>query len=767
MASVNGSKISMAECMAELKAFRQVLENVQVNNREVLNKFDTRQRHQMACEENKNEIAEMKARGERLVQNLEDRDRNLENITETVRNLCGKVDGLLSDFSAIKDASRQEKRQLNTTDHASFVECVDRRVSSGRVSSDTGQKTRRNKHTSTRTLASDTGQTTRREDNRKEQTETKKNECSDEALTFPPVTVNSRGYKRRLTDDRTDNRLKSKHQPRVRTLPQSGSQSNPETVNIELGQPDPVHNLEASLALARKRAGKSKSGLPNFASKETSTMPGLDENDLKKMSGIGSSRFIGNLIFQKWYTYAETEKDIGSVSGLVRGKGPDTVLCLDTSASMEGEPFKNMMRFAMDIVTGIEALKVITEIEENVSVATIGAETKVQIHMTCDFDAVKTTLRQIHDAGPRGRSPIAGGLLVALAGCLGNGENATIGDVILTPRIVLLSDGRGTPDHLKAGPDEARDSNTDILTKTIVDSNLTDVCQNLKRRHNRVYCMPFGDADQSVLEKVSKITSGKVFLPSQLDRFLRFTDKNVAAAQLLARVVATLGYIPPGDGMRLLFERHHANVSLEDKADVLELVQLLVTELPDQLITSEHDEELPALGTRVRRGPGWKCQDQDSNGVGTVCSHGKDGRVVIEWDNGRRFFYEYKKEPKEVIPTNEHRVLKYDELIATGCRVTRGDGWSYANEDGGPGSVGVVVRVYLDGCVIIRWQNKAMSNLKYGSEGQFEVKIWTADRSTLPVRQENRSAPPGGSPYIESALPHIGEMNRRNMANQN
>ncbi|XP_021344392.1 uncharacterized protein LOC110444333, partial [Mizuhopecten yessoensis] len=123
--------------------------------------------------------------------------------------------------------------------------------------------------------------------------------------------------------------------------------------------------------------------------------------------------------------------------------------------------------------------------------------------------------------------------------------------------------------------------------------------------------------------------------------------------------------------MRLLFERLHGQLSAEDMAEVLELAQIFVEELPDRIITSEHDDELPTLGTRVRRGPGWKHQDQDSEGVGTVCSHGKDGKVWVEWDNGNRNCYDYKNETKDVKAANEPKVLKSDELIATGCRVTR------------------------------------------------------------------------------------------------
>jgi len=42
------------------------------------------------------------------------------------------------------------------------------------------------------------------------------------------------------------------------------------------------------------------------------------------------------------------------ISGIkpAREKGPDTVLCLDTSKSMAGQPFEQMIAMALDIVNG-------------------------------------------------------------------------------------------------------------------------------------------------------------------------------------------------------------------------------------------------------------------------------------------------------------------------------------------------------------------------------------------------------------------------------
>ncbi|XP_060082737.1 uncharacterized protein LOC132562032 [Ylistrum balloti] len=765
--SGNGRDVSVAECMVELETFRHGLENVETSNRKFLNKLESWQRSAIVHEDNERKISEMTARGENILRQLEEKDMSLHRLTNNINTLCGKVDGLLRGFSAIKDTPEQHARQeqpSKTEDNTGSVKRTSGHPSTKRFELDNGQAVPPDQQHSSGRDKTETEQNVTCGGNTKQKHV--KNTLGDTSDELPPL-VNARGYKRRLTDDRTDNRLKSGHQPNIPSSSRKDAQSHPETVNIKYGERD----SGSSFALARSRNLSTGSSVLNMISKQTSTMPGIDENYSGKLADMEKNNFVANLIFKKWYTYAETEKVIGSVSGLVRNDGPDTVLCLDTSASMQGAPFEKMMDLASYFVTGMEALKNVKKIEGNISVTTIGAETKVWIHMTDDFNAVQEILRQIRVQGPRGRSPLAGGLLVALAGCLGNGKHMSLGHLMISPQIVLISDGKGTPDHVKAGQDLMAESNNDLASKLIVDSNQKAVCENLKQRRNRVYCVPVGNADQDLvqtaLETISKITSGKVYLPSAIDKLLGLSMRKISAALLLLGVSRSLGFLPNNFILRLLFERdqNQEHFTEEDKVEILEIMHDFVPELPDLVLAMEHDDDLPALGTRVRRGSGWKYEDQDSKGMGTVCSHGKDGKVWVEWDNGKVFSYDYKTEPKDVMAVNEYRVLKSDELIATGCRVTRGDRWRYADEDGGPGSVGVVIRVFLNGSVIIRWPNKSFSNLHYGFDGEFDVKIVTEDITTPLDNQACRSATHDG--YVAFAKTSVGDLNRKNRPYQN
>ena len=127
----------------------------------------------------------------------------------------------------------------------------------------------------------------------------------------------------------------------------------------------------------------------------------------------------------------------------------------------------------------------------------------------------------------------------------------------------------------------------------------------------------------------------------------------------------------------------------------------------------ERDPQMPTLGTRVRRGPDWKWEEQDNSEPGTVIAHSTkgvfsyimynniiedfryrfclmysflsmydllklltysiDGWLFVEWDHGQSNAYRYGPvcNKYDIKFCNEPRIL-CNESIATGCLVTRG-----------------------------------------------------------------------------------------------
>ncbi|XP_062596394.1 E3 ubiquitin-protein ligase Ufd4-like [Saccostrea cucullata] len=140
-------------------------------------------------------------------------------------------------------------------------------------------------------------------------------------------------------------------------------------------------------------------------------------------------------------------------------------------------------------------------------------------------------------------------------------------------------------------------------------------------------------------------------------------------------------------------------------------------------VYTERSDLLLAPGTRVRRGPNWHYDNQDSNGPGTVTGHWqRDGWIYVEWDTGMRFPYEYIEDSQEVnviIPCDQPRILQR-ENIAVGCLVKRGPDWKWEDQDGGEGNIGAVYRVKED-TVYVRWPNGNKSNYRFGYGGKYDL----------------------------------------------
>ncbi|KAK3606274.1 hypothetical protein CHS0354_037950 [Potamilus streckersoni] len=135
---------------------------------------------------------------------------------------------------------------------------------------------------------------------------------------------------------------------------------------------------------------------------------------------------------------------------------------------------------------------------------------------------------------------------------------------------------------------------------------------------------------------------------------------------------------------------------------------------------------LPLLGSRVCRGPDWIHEMQDNGGPGTVVGHIKERKheILVTWDrNGETANYRYSSQGYDVVLVEEPRLLQFDELIGVGCVVQRGKDWKWGNQDGVPGTKGIVIKVLENGQVIVRWPDKSKKVYRYGADGCFDLEI--------------------------------------------
>ncbi|XP_060082745.1 uncharacterized protein LOC132562039 [Ylistrum balloti] len=734
MKRVGTKTLSGEDLLNEIHTIRHVLEKVEETNRKVLEQIETRQKKTPVLEDAPQKIEDMGSRARMLTQKMDTRDKSLRDLEISVNVMCGRIDDVINTI----DKAKQAEGHIN--------DVVKKRVTESSVRNrelrDANVQSNSKLHDKHLRRTDDPAHVQKKKQNDGKNKQRNTKEQTPDPVDDLPSVVCLSGFKRRLTQEDTDNRHNADKLAEQRQRPRT-RESDSDEANV---------NIKNTYVRIKAQEARFEADFKRI--------PGLSADSL--VGGEGGA-LLADLVWQQWHSYAEEEKNKDSQRHIVRCKGPDVVLCLDISQSMEGAPFEEMMSFAMKYVEGVEQVSHISDLTENISVTTFGCVTKVWIHLTSNYSAVKATLREIWSLIPRGRSPIGGGLLVALAGCLGNADVISVGEIPILARIILISDGKGTPDHIKTGPDLMRAEEEDMRSSLRVDGNLQQVSKNLKKRRNIVYCVPVGNANTRTLEEISKCTGGKVFSPIKRDRLVDWSKLTVRAASLCKKVLELV----PGksseetDALLKVFLNDYLPMqSQEDKEDIVSIAGELMIKLDDaedEHLTSEHDPDLPPLGTRVRRGPGWHYPDhQDNKGPGTVCNHGKTGMVWVEWDNSHRNCYNYKDGIREVVSVTEKRVLRRDEMIAPGCYVKRGDNWSKGDEDGGPGTMGVVTRVHQHGTVIVRWPNKKFSEYKFGSEGLFEVQVCADETHSTPTLEggsDSYMAPDGEGLRIESFLP--------------
>ncbi|XP_062613171.1 uncharacterized protein LOC134274944 [Saccostrea cucullata] len=402
------------------------------------------------------------------------------------------------------------------------------------------------------------------------------------------------------------------------------------------------------------------------------------------------------------------------------GSGFDTIFILDTSASMEGDGIKQLKGTVTDILNEYERF---SSLDQNVAVITFGKENKFLCYYSSRYYEIKQSVEKLTCNGP---SPIGAGLLLSKGALIGVSR---VGKWNIRPNIILISDGRTTDIHYPEGPEDP-----DVYDNGRTLAELGNIVDHLANLEVPIKCVPVGDPDMSVLEMISGLSFGGKIVHLHETRRLGRLPRNVRIAAELHAILRKPTEMDKPTFEALLPSMVTAtDLTQDDTDDIYEMV----TGSPEEFQPvvdkeekekdeecQERDPNMPHLGTRVRRGPDWKWDDQDNHQPGTVTGHPKQaGWISVEWDTGKGYTYRYGAEGcYDVVVCDDPRVLN-DELIAVGCLVSRGMDWEWGDQDGGAGSIGAVYRVNDSAIIHVRWPNGSKSNYRFGYDGKFDVQL--------------------------------------------
>ncbi|XP_052099443.1 uncharacterized protein LOC127733989 isoform X2 [Mytilus californianus] len=794
--SVSVNNISVQDAWSQFQQMQQSLEQLQHSSNEILQDLDN--------EERENEewisVINKKATGIenrllRIEEKSKDDELTLQQLADLVETIGGKFDDIedilktLSIHNDCDDVNNVEQLNDGEEPEIVLVQCVSEEVSPLTVSEPMP------------------GGSKEAPDNVEEVLQ----DINIDYSSLPNISKDNKGYKQRCTGRSDDNRRqirkdrKSKNKNVMKTCESEQSvqpSPGPSSLNVAVRNKEtkeasrPCDQTTSPARQAKKQQPTTSHqttspGRPPVVKESKTSLASSyslpdDRDDYRNLAVLASGERVLPSIQQEtipnadkfWMGLMEREREAAEKSSLPKGDGEDTYLILDTSASMEGQPFSDLMKIARNFLNGLCENAQFTQ--ENVCIVEVGIATRVLVHKTNSRDKLLSSLGQLRQGG---MSPVTGALLV-VEGIIA--RNST------PKKVVVISDGKMTPIHIKSGKDLPDLHNEQLKIQ------LKILGHNMRALNVRIFFVPVGPYDSSLMEGLIKDTRGDEVLPANISRLYNWTRNTLLAIKLAVDcrkqhpgvsldneqfrdVLERAGsecQIGPDDIHLEVLDNGVGRVCIKSRRSVGAVNNL--QEIDDMMKVAveaeqtgcsyiECDANMPPIGTRVRRGPDWRWDNQDLEMPGTVVSHTNTGHIWVEWDFGNINRYRYGVEGCYDVVTSEDPRLLEDQIIAVGCVVRRSDGWKDGHtEDGGSGKTGSVFIVHDDGTVQVRWSNGKMGRYQCGFDGLSEVEICDPfhqrQLDSLPIAAGGEPAP-NVLPKEEEELeedPMVAEMNRKN-----
>ncbi|KAH3893267.1 uncharacterized protein LOC127859558 [Dreissena polymorpha] len=452
---------------------------------------------------------------------------------------------------------------------------------------------------------------------------------------------------------------------------------------------------------------------------------------------------------------ALSQKELKKASELTRDEESiRTVLCLDISESMaSGNAWSQAKTFVNDFLNGLDMMTAqyghFGLTREYVGVVTFGHETQLQQLPTSNYTLIRDKIDNLRLGGP---SPLYGGLWLSVAGARSCRALAATGSgIIMSPRIIVITDGKPTETWLRAGPD--------LPTKT--EETLMSLMRGLEEIEDKgtpVFFVGVGDFDEDLLKLVTASERRKKLFCHQDGR--RLAKRNYLCTK--ASVFEDSSFS---------FMRSSSGLSMEDEEDIRDIQEVSMAhfrskqEIETKVYAESKSDAYPVIGSRVRRGPDWIWDNQDHHGSGTVVGHSEDDfKVWVTWDfDNMTTVYRYGLGSYDVIVTDEPRALNPGHKMAVGCLVKPGRDARMLDAkwiDISFSTLGVVIRKNSPKAHV-RWQNGKRGDYSYGKEGRYEIELCTTSQQQIGDFSSNTFA--AGSTFRANNIK--GDRNKNKNAN--
>lgn len=483
------------------------------------------------------------------------------------------------------------------------------------------------------------------------------------------------------------------------------------------------------------------------------------------------------------------------LSGNSLGSRPaalNTILIVDTSESMRGQPFETAKRFVHKMIDDIDISAGEYGLEEYIAVIQCGESVSIQQPFTNDFLQIRNTIDRLQVGG---RTPLMTSLVLALCYLELQSECVKMSEHVIMPRLIVMSDFDATFDtHPFSGRDSDQSSERIKVQREMFKLGLT-----FKNRGYTMVCVPIGESNDAVSNEFASKSDGELVKPNSVQdvgcyyryqmligRALEDYDEGCKHNQeldvynlvqtamteaglgkshteglmsLLDKILNKVDDIDSDDNMPAQGQAQERSEGADKRNKHGEPPDLPVWQ-PTRNIENIGFEEvsgMPSIGSRIRRGKDWKWGNDGNGGPGTVVGHKQKGIAYILWDSGEVGCYRHGHEGKyDIVKTNEPRYVEPGG-IEIGCCVTRGADWERGEEDGGPGTVGVVVRKMRERYVQVRWPSRVIEDYAFGADNKWELEV------TLSSHRSGGSNTPVGSGQGDYPQPTMGNTDNKDL----
>lgn len=266
--------------------------------------------------------------------------------------------------------------------------------------------------------------------------------------------------------------------------------------------------------------------------------------------------------------------------------GPSTILLLDVSESMRGEPIRQAVEAAEEFIDGLEQNKTDYGLEENLGLIVFHGDTFEVTHLTSDYSRIRNVISNLEDVG--GSSPLIMTLAV-IQGMAARAKVVKIKEHEILTRAIIFSDCIVTP----PGFDVTQEEYVRERVQKSVDANFFECLQDLTHDyHVRLFAVPTGEKTREwFCNRIAHDGFGEKVSPEDA----KWLCRNYICERILAECKIKVAPLNPDDSEDEPDEDHIKEVAESMYSDVNEDdIEFVIKRFKEKL-------QRPALTKRQRR----------------------------------------------------------------------------------------------------------------------------------------------------------------------